>query len=252
MRMSKNIAGLTMAGLVLVLSGETRAEIPTIYNATLGETNQKTQEVSTEQMRRILSEGTAVVLDTRSRAEFNAGHIPGAHCLDAAPSEQISAVERLVNGDKSKAIVLYCNGPYCQASRRLADTLAGAGFTRVSRYQLGLPIWRALGGPTEIEAEGVARVMKADRSAVFIDARSPQEFSAGTLPSAQNAPVEEVMTGKMKKMPLPEDDLNRRIILFGRDTSQARLLAEFMSKRPWHNVAYFSGSFEKLKAGVAE
>jgi rhodanese-related sulfurtransferase len=130
--------------------------------------------------------------------------------------------------------------------------LVGAGFTNVRRYQLGIPIWRALGGPTEIEAEGVARIIKADRTAVFIDARSSQEFSAGTLTGAQSAPVEEVVSGKIKKMPLPEDDFNRRIILFGRDTSQARQLAEFMSKRPWHNVAYFSGSFEKLNSSVAD
>ena len=83
--------------------------------------------------------------------------------LDAAPSEQIAAVERLVNGNKAAALVLYCNGPYCQASRRLGEQLAAAGFTNVRRYQLGMPVWRALGGPTVIELNGILRIAKADR-----------------------------------------------------------------------------------------
>jgi hypothetical protein len=30
------------------------------------------------------------------------------------------------------------------------------------------------------------------------------------------------------------------------------LLAEVLSKRPWHNVAYFPGSFEALVAAVRD
>jgi hypothetical protein len=48
-----------------------------------------------------------------------------------------------------------------------------------------------------------------------------------------------------RKTPLPEDDFNRRIVLFGRDGAQARQLAEVLSKRLWHNVAYFPGSFTR-------
>jgi hypothetical protein len=50
--------------------------------------------------------------------------------------------------------------------------------------------------------------------------------------------------------PLPLDDFNRRIVLFGRDGAEARRLADAMSTRPWHNVAYFPGSYEELAAAV--
>jgi hypothetical protein len=49
---------------------------------------------------------------------------------------------------------------------------------------------------------------------------------------------------------LPEDDFNRRVVLFGRDAAQARQLADVLKKRPWHNVAYFAGSYEVLAAAV--
>ena len=94
-----------------------------------------------------------------------------------------------MSGDKSKALVLYCNGPFCQASRRLSEQLVAAGFSNVRRYQLGIPIWRALGGPTAIELEGILRIFRVDQTAVFFDARSPEEFSKGSLPGARNIPL---------------------------------------------------------------
>jgi len=226
------------------------AEDVSIFQATLAETGQKSGEVSTEQMRRILADGSAIVLDTRTRAEFDAGHIPDARILDVAPGAQVAAVLQLVSGDKAKALVLYCNGPYCRASRRLADRLIGVGFGNVRRYQLGIPVWRALGGPTAVELSGFMRVFGHDKTAVFFDARSADEFAKGSLPDAQSAPVEDVISGKLKKMALPEDDFNRRIVLFGRDATQSRQLAEVLSKRPWHNVAYFAGTYEALAAAV--
>jgi rhodanese-related sulfurtransferase len=223
-----------------------------IYDATLAEANQTTPEVSTKQLRDVLADGSAVVLDTRTRAEFDAGHIPSARNLNAPASAQVAEIVQLVGGDKSKALVLYCNGPYCQASRRLAEQLVAAGFTNVRRYQLGIPVWRALGGPTEIELGGITRVFKIDQSAVFIDGRAPDEFTEGSLPGAQSMPADELAAGRLKKLPLPEDDFNRRIILFGQNGAQARKLANVLSKRPWHNVVYFGGTFDDLAAAVRD
>lgn len=233
-----------------VNSGDGLAQGHDVNLATLAEANQKTAEVSTEELRRILSDGSAIVVDTRSREEFEAGHIPGARMLDAPASGHVNAIERMVRGDKSAALVLYCNGPYCQASRRLAEQLVGAGFTNVRRYQLGMPIWRALGGPTAIELGGFLRVYKIDLTAVIFDGRSAVEFANGNLAGTLNVPVDEVVAGRLKKLPLPEDDFNRRIVLFGRDSAQARTLADVLRTRPWHNVSYVSGTYEALTAAV--
>ena len=224
------------------------AQTATIYAATIGETDQKTPEVSTGQMRQILADSSVIVLDTRPPAEFANGHIPGAQNLQVAPKEAVAAIEKLVGGDKGRALVLYCNGPFCQASRRVSDQLVAAGFTNVRRYQLGMPIWRALGGPTEIAIEGVDRIYKDDRTAVFLDARSAEEFAKGSLPGAHNLPPDKAV--KVQGSPMPADDFNTRIVLFGSDAAQARALAEALSKRPWHNVAYFAGSYEDLSAAL--
>ena len=208
--------------------------------------------MSTQQLRHILQDHSAIIIDSRTHAEFDAGHIEGAHVLDVAASEQIAAINKLVGGDKSKAIVLYCNGPFCRASKRLGDMLADAGFTNVRRYQLGMPVWRALGGPTVVELNGVTRIYKVDLTAVFIDARSADDFHKGSIAGAVNMPVDDVASGKLKKLPMPLDDFNRRVILFGTDMSQARKLALILSKRPWHNVAYYDGSFDTLKTSLKD
>jgi rhodanese-related sulfurtransferase len=245
---SVRLFAMTVLGLASLIGGAV-AQSGSVYQATMAEPNQKTQEVSTEQVRRILVDGSAIVLDTRTRAEYAAGHIPSARLVDGPSSEHVAVTERLVSGDKSKALVLYCNGPFCGASRRLSDQLVAAGFTNVRRYQLGIPIWRALGGPTEVELEGIVRIFKVDQTAVYFDARSAEDFAKGTLMGAYNIPPEILASGKLAG-PMPEDDFNRRIVLFGRDFTQAHALAEFFSKRPWHNVAYYPGSFESLAAAV--
>ena len=115
-----------------------------------------------------------------------------------------------------------------------AEELLAAGYTNVRRYQLGIPVWRALGGITEIEAEGVQYVREQDQTAVWIDARDPEEFAANPIPHARNLPLSGVKPGKdvgeVKKAKddgrLPMEDHNTRIIVFGRDGAQAKAVAD--------------------------
>ncbi len=170
----------------------------------------------------------------------------------------VKEVERLVGGDKARPLVLYCNGPFCGKSKRLSEELLAAGFTSVRRYQLGIPVWRALVGLCEIELEAVQHVLERDRTAVFLDARSAEEFAAGSLPGARSIPQSAVEPGKdvgeVRKAKddgrLPMEDHNTRIVVFGRDGVQARGLAEALAREAFHNVAYFPGPFEALRRAV--
>ena len=251
--------------LILAAASPALAQAPRIDQTTLEEPNQKTKEVSTDELKRTLANKTAVVLDARPYREFAMSHVPGAQNVAPKPGIQISMyvsdvkeVERLVDGNKSKPLILYCNGPFCGKSKRLSEELLAAGFTNVRRYQLGIPVWRALGGLTEIELEGVQYVLQFDRTAVLLDARSAEEFNAGTLPGARSIPQSAVEVGKdvgeVRKAKddgrLPMEDHNTRIVVFGRDEAQARGLAEAVAREAFHNVAYFSGNFEVLRATV--
>ncbi len=236
--------------LALSTASNVEAQSTGILGATIGETGQKTPEVSTEYVRKIISDGSSLLIDARPHAEFVNGHIPTAHNPNGSPSDVVHEVEALTGGNKSKELVLYCNGPFCQASRRMADRLVEAGFTNVHRYQLGMPVWRALGGPTQLEPEGAARIHKNDQTAVFLDARSAEEFAKGSLPRAQNLTAAQAPTVQGKPMPL--DDFNSRVVVFGRDASEAKALADALSKRPWHNVAFVAASFSDLSTAIGK
>jgi len=239
---------------------------PSIYQATLQEPHQKTPEVSTEELRQILADQSAVVFDARPYREYAVSHIPGVVNVSAKPgmpmSEYVSDVAeigRLVNHNKAAPIVLYCNGPFCGKSKRLSAELVEAGYTHVRRYQLGIPVWLALGGLTEIELEGLRYVLEGDRTAVFIDARDPEEFVAQTLPGTRNLPRSGLKPGKdvgeVKAAKddgrLPMEDHNTRIIVFGREGAQAKAVAEAIAQEAFHNVAYFGGPVETVIQQVA-
>ena len=234
----------------------------TMFQATLGEPDQRTAEVSTEQLHRILANKSTVVLDARPYREFAIGHIPGALNVAAKPGVPMSAyvsdvaeIGRLVRARKDTALVLYCNGPHCGKSKRLAEELLASGYIDVRRYQLGIPVWRALGGVTEIESDGLRHVVDNDRTAVLVDVREADVFRAGTIANARNIPRSAVLEGKdvgeVKRAKddgrLPMEDHNTRVIVLGRDAAEARYVAEALTREAFHNVAYFRGTFQEAQ-----
>jgi rhodanese-related sulfurtransferase len=219
------------------------AQTVSIQAATLGQSH-KTAEVSTEELRRILSDASATVLDARPFKEFAAGHIPGARNVSAKAGvsmslyvSDVAEIDRVMNGRKDAPIILYCNGPFCGKSSRLADELLHSGFTDVRRYQLGAPVWRALGGVMQMEPEGFDRVWKDDRTARIYDTRTSAEYGAGTLPGAIHLPKEEVEKAKDDGR-LPMDDHNTRMVVFGSTAAEARATAEALAKNAFDNVMF--------------
>ena len=236
-----------------------------IYQATLGESAQRTVEVSTEQLRGILADNSAVVLDARPFPEYAISHIPGAMNVAAKPGVPMSAyvsdvaeVGRLLEGKKQTPLVVYCNGLHCGKAKRLAEELLAAGYTYVRRYQLGIPVWRALGGVTEIEPDGLRYVVANDQTAVLVDVREAEDFRSGSLPNARNIPRSGVLEGKdagdIKRAKddgrLPMQDHNTRLIVIGRDVAEAKHVAEALIREAFQNVAYFPGSFQDAQTAL--
>jgi rhodanese-related sulfurtransferase len=235
---------------------------PDIFRAVLPEANAKTPEVSTEEMRGILATKGAAVFDARPHMEFAVSHLPGAVNLAAKPGvskalyvSDVAEVGRVMHNDKAAPLVVYCNGPFCGKAKRLAEELVEAGYINVWRYQLGIPVWRALGGLCVIEAEGARHVLAGDHTAVFIDARQPAQYAAGSLPGARSIPAAELKPGKDQGVVkaakddgrLPMDDHNTRIVVFGADGAQAKAVAEALAKEAFHNLAYYDGSWDNLR-----
>lgn len=90
-----------------------------IYKATLIEPNEKTPNISTYELQRILEEKSATVFDARSPREYSIDHIPGAVNVRGKPEgpkagegyvSDVDAIGRHVGYDKAAPIVVYCSG----------------------------------------------------------------------------------------------------------------------------------------------
>jgi rhodanese-related sulfurtransferase len=213
-----------------------------IYQVTLEESNQMTPEITTEELQTILASRNEPLLDVRSVKEYSIAHIPGS--INLYEKE----VERIVQlyPDKTTHMVLYCNGPFCGKSKRVSEQLVKMGYINVRRYQLGLPVWRALGNTVQTDLEGFRYVFTGDKTAVFVDARSQVEFEAGSLPGAVN-----IRRGEAEKANedgrLPHEDKGTRVIVFANNPQDARIVAEEIAKKAYWNSSYFEGTFEELK-----
>ncbi|MGH3521422.1 MAG: rhodanese-like domain-containing protein, partial [Mycobacterium sp.] len=90
-----------------------------------------------------VARGLVVVLDVRPRAEYAAGHIPGAV---SAPVETLPS--GLPKIPRRGEVIAYCRGPYCVYADDAVRLLRARG-VRARRLDVGFPEWRRAGLPVE-------------------------------------------------------------------------------------------------------
>jgi rhodanese-related sulfurtransferase len=252
---------------VMALFAGAPAMSQTVFDARLAEPDEKTADISTNALRQILEDRSSVLLDARPPLEYAISHIPGA--LNVAPQpgrpahlyvSDLAEVGRLLNGAKDRPLILYCNGPFCGKSRRLAAELVAAGYTNVRRYQLGAPGWRALAGSAMQTELSALRYIRTDPTARWVDAREPPAFAAGSIPGARNIPASGLRPGKdqgvMKEAKddgrLPMNDHNTRIIVVGADGKDARAVADAIAREGFHNVSFVAAPFDEARRILAQ
>jgi rhodanese-related sulfurtransferase len=232
--------------------GEPRATVadkPLVFDAILRD-QASCPEVNTTEFRAALENASAVVLDARPDDEYAVSHIPGARAVPGKPGTTPALYVADVNAilstipDKNQPLILYCNGLNCGRSKRFGDELLKAGYQNVRRYQLGAPVWRALGGVMQVEKQALVRLLAEDSTAVLIDARE----TGGLTPQLRNArsiPLRDSSKAKDDGR-LPMTDHNTRIFVVGNNADQARAVAEAIVHDAFQNVSFFDGSIADL------
>jgi rhodanese-related sulfurtransferase len=94
-----------------------------------------------------LFDSSAIFVDVRNEADWEAGRIPGAVHLELDKGLNEASLRAVARPDQ--AVVMYCNGTKCPRSSQAAASAVGWGFTQVFYYRLGLPDWQAAGYPVE-------------------------------------------------------------------------------------------------------
>lgn len=86
----------------------------------------------------------ALILDVRSEAEFDSGHVPGAINI---PHDQLGTRLSDLDSATDRPVIVYC-----QSGRRAgmaSSVLLEAGYTNVLHLDGDMKAWRANGLPTE-------------------------------------------------------------------------------------------------------
>jgi rhodanese-related sulfurtransferase len=92
--------------------------------------------------------GQAVVVDSRTHAEYAAGHIPGALSVPLDSPERALA-DLASKYPAGQPLVVYCEGGDCQTSTALARLIYDRGFRDIKVYQGGWADWTSAGLPVE-------------------------------------------------------------------------------------------------------
>lgn len=113
---------LLILGLLLLL---TACSSPTKNNQEIVFLN-----ITAEEARKLMdSEKDRIILDVRSREEYDQGHIPGAILI---PDTEIEAKAADLLPDKDQLILVYCRSG--RRSKLAAQSLADLGYTNIREF----------------------------------------------------------------------------------------------------------------------
>ena len=125
-----------IAWLLVVLLLLTACSSPTKNNQEMVFLN-----ITAEEARKLMdSEKDRIILDVRSREEYDQGHIPGAVLI---PNTEIAARAEDELTDKSQLILVYCRSG--RRSKLAAEELVALGYTNIREFG-GIIDW-----PYEVE-----------------------------------------------------------------------------------------------------
>ena len=101
---------------------------------------------------------SSFLVDTRKKAVYAKGHIPGAINIpykikspltaDADLSADRFDIDKLPQ-DKAAKIIVYCHAEYCWNSYKASRKMSDAGYSQIYRFRDGYPAWEGAGLPVE-------------------------------------------------------------------------------------------------------
>ena len=145
---------LAAVGIAIAIHAIRPDKIVPVVDRPAGGTAQSVQqssgvrEISIEEARELFHEKSAIFADARRRADYEAGHIPGAVHLDAIDPDAWLP-DFLPATDPATRIIAYCDGESCPLAGELAELLVLNGFENVGYLKNGLTRWRESGLPVE-------------------------------------------------------------------------------------------------------
>jgi rhodanese-related sulfurtransferase len=142
--------------------------------------------IDIREFRQLHGKAEIVVVDARTKEDFEAGHIPGAISV---PMDRIDEWLSLAQPDPDTHFVFYSDGPRCPLAQQAVRSAVAAGFDDSRSLRGGWPSWVRSRGYLEVEPALLQR--SQDRTFMVIDV---QDFpSDETLPGAFSVPSNQAL-----------------------------------------------------------
>jgi rhodanese-related sulfurtransferase len=159
--------------------------------------------VSAEYVAEQMDTNKAVIIDSRPfRPKYLKGHIPTAMSI---PDSQFKELEGKLPLDVNTPLIFYCGGFKCPLSHKSAKKAIRMGYTNVKVFAAGYPSWKKYAGGTQavqiragkeegsIDIITFKKILKENPDSILlVDARSPEEYKAGTFKTALNIPTDQL------------------------------------------------------------
>jgi len=88
-----------------------------------------------------LRDGTILVVDVRSRLEFDVIHVTDAEHVPVSKQTFEAGATALAEKNPGKTLVFYCNGTTCLKAYKATEKAMYAGLSNVAAYDSGIPEW---------------------------------------------------------------------------------------------------------------
>jgi len=141
------------------------------------------------------------LIDARTKEEYDEAHIIEAINVNEKGFE---AQASQLPSDTNALLVIYCNGVKCGKSKKVAAKAEAAGYTNITLYNEGFPVWEEKGLPitpgpgyakkietTKLTPHEIKKMIDSgQKDFVIIDVREEAEYKEGHIPTAINIPAE--------------------------------------------------------------
>jgi hydroxyacylglutathione hydrolase len=184
----------------------------------------------------------ALVLDTRTEAQFTQGFIPEAIFigLDGRFAEWAGS---LLPFDKE--LVLVCDAG---KEKEAVTRLARVGFSKMAGYlNGGMEAWKAAGESLDliidVEADELAMDIPFDENLIVVDVRRPAEFADGHVKDAVNLPLNEMSDITN----LARFEENQNIYVHCAGGYRSVIASSLLKRQGIHNLRNVTGGWSKIK-----
>ena len=207
---------------------------------------------------------TAVVVDIRSRLEYEVGHINKAVLLPLGTDDFADKLEELRPKTAPEPLVFYCNGHSCAKSYQAAQLALSLGFTHVFAYDGGIFEWitaapdrATLMGETPARRERVLSQKALNRRLLSFEEFKREAKDPNTLVIDIRDPFQRDVVprlGNIRAIPLdPLLDLvtsriwtEKRLLFFDAVGKQVRWLQYFLKTYDYFDYGFLDGGIRAI------